>query len=176
MVEVFGSMTTQSILLVGFFSALMSYAAMSDMLTMTIPNKLSLLLLGGFIVFAVMVGLPWTTIGWHLLAGFTVLTITFGMFAAGWIGGGDAKLAAATAVWCGFSTLLEYSFLASTLGGALTLGILLARRYPLPSFAHWPWLLRLHDSKTGIPYGIALAAAGLFLTPELDILKAALAR
>lgn len=169
-------MTTQSILLVGFFSALMSYAAMSDMLTMTIPNRLSLLLIGGFLVFAMAVGLPWATIGWNLLAGLLVLSITFGMFAAGWIGGGDAKLAAATAVWCGFSMLLDYTFLASTLGGTLTLLILAARRYPLPSFAHWPWLLRLHDSKTGIPYGIALAGAGLLLTPELEILKAALMR
>ncbi|MGL4280309.1 MAG: A24 family peptidase [Albidovulum sp.] len=167
-------MTVEIGLLLAFFSAIMSYAAVSDMLTMTIPNRLSLALLAGFFVFALFFGLPLETIGWHLLAGFMVLVISFGMFAFGWIGGGDAKLAAATAVWCGFPGLLPYSLMFSIFGGALTLSMLAARKYPLPRFAHWPWLLRLHDTKTGIPYGIALAAAGLAVFPEMEILKAAL--
>ena len=169
-------MTLEIAALLAFFSAVMSYAAVSDMLTMTIPNRLSVALLVGFLAFALLFGLPLTTIGWHLLSGLTVLLITFGMFAAGWIGGGDAKLAAATAVWCGFPGLVEYSTIASVFGGLLTFAILGMRKYPLPSFAHWPWLLRLHDVKTGIPYGIALAASGLVVFPEMEILKAAILR
>ncbi|HRI92912.1 MAG TPA: prepilin peptidase [Accumulibacter sp.] len=166
-------MTALEISLLVFFPALMAFAASSDLLTMTIPNRVSLLLVAGFLGFAGILGLPWTTIGWHLLAGLLVLACTFGMFAAGWIGGGDAKLAAATAIWCGFGSLLEYSLVASVLGGLLTLFILHARTHVLPSFAQgWPWLIRLHDSKTGIPYGIALAAAGLVVLPHTTIFKA----
>jgi len=159
-----------------FFSAVMSYAAISDILTMTIPNRLTLIVFAGFLVFALFFGLTLETIGWHLLAGFTMLCITFGMFAMGWMGGGDAKLAAATAVWCGFPGLLPYSLMASVFGGMLTLGMLAARRYPLPSFARWPWLMRLHDTKTGIPYGIALAAAALAVFPEMEIIRVAVMR
>lgn len=169
-------MTFEIMLLLAFFSAAMSYAAVSDLLTMTIPNRLSLALLAGFLAFALFLGLPLATIGWHLLAGALMLTITFGMFAMGWVGGGDAKLAAVTAVWCGFPELLPYSMMASLFGGALTLGLLAVRKYPVPQFARWPWLLRLHDTKTGIPYGIALAAAGLMVFPEMEILRVAFAR
>jgi prepilin peptidase CpaA len=169
-------MTVELTFLLAFFSAMMSYAAVSDLLTMTIPNRLSLALLAGFLAFALFLGLPLETIGWHLLAGAMMLVITFGMFAMGWVGGGDAKLAAVTAVWCGFPGLLPYSVMASLFGGALTLSLLALRKYPVPSFARWPWLLRLHDTKTGIPYGIALAAAGLATFPEMEILRAALMR
>ena len=65
---------------------------------MTISNKVSLLLLVGFVVVAAASGLSWTELGLHLAAGMLVLSVTFGMFAAGWIGGGDAKLAAVTSL------------------------------------------------------------------------------
>ena len=39
----------------------------------------------------------------------------------GWIGGGDAKIAAATALWFGFDQLFPYLAVASLLGGLLTL-------------------------------------------------------
>lgn len=157
-----------------FFSALMSYAASSDLVTMTIPNRLSLALIAGFIGFSLIIGLPLVTIGWHLAAGALMLAVTFSMFAAGWIGGGDAKLAAATAVWCGFSTMLEYTLLATVLGGFLTLALLSARTFTLPVFAQrWGWLVRLHDRATGVPYGIALALAGLMIFPETAIWQSA---
>lgn len=156
-----------------FFPALMAYAACSDLLTMTIPNRVSLLLIAGFLGFAVVQGMTLAAVGGHLLAGLLVLSCTFGMFVMGWVGGGDAKLAAATAVWFGFGSLLEYSLVASVLGGGLTLFILHARSHVLPRFAQdWPWLLRLHDSRTGIPYGIALAAAALLVLPHTAVWRA----
>ncbi len=159
-----------------FFSALMAFAASSDLVSMTIPNRVSLLLVAGFLAFSALMGLSWTAIGMHLAAGALVLVITFSMFACGWIGGGDAKLAAATAVWCGFPTLMEYSLIAAVLGGLLTLGLLLGRTFMLPAFAQkHAWIVRLHDKTTGIPYGIALAAAGLIIFPETAIWKAAFA-
>jgi prepilin peptidase CpaA len=39
----------------------------------------------------------------------------------------------------------------------------------------WPWLERLHAPRTGVPYGIALAAAALVVFPESPIWKAVIA-
>ena len=69
----------------------------------------------------------WQQIGLHLAAGALVLVVCFGLFAAGWIGGGDAKLAAATALWFGFEQLLPYLAVAGVVGGVLTLAILMLR-------------------------------------------------
>ncbi|MHB2166638.1 A24 family peptidase [Alsobacter sp. R-9] len=154
------------LLILLLFPALMAYAASSDLVSMRISNKVSLTLVCGFIVVSLALGLPLAAYGWHLAAGGLVLAITFGMFAAGWIGGGDAKLAAATALWLGWDSLLDYGIAASLFGGALTLGLLQFRTFPLPRVAaNMPWLLHLHHPKTGIPYGIALAAGGLAVYP-----------
>src|ERR1044071_7680096 len=90
------------------FPTLMAFAASSDLLTMTISNRISLALAGGFVVLALVVGLPMTAVGWHFAAGAFVLTAGFICFSQGWIGGGDAKLAAATALWFGFDYLMPY--------------------------------------------------------------------
>ena len=68
----------------------------------------------------------------HLGAGAVVLAVVFVFFARGWIGGGDAKLAAATALWFGFAHLLDYLLYASLFGGVLTLAIIYFRGVPLP--------------------------------------------
>ncbi len=166
---------TDALLLV-VFPALMAYAAFSDLFTMTISNWISILLVLGFVVLGLLVGLPATTIGLHLACGFGVLVITFTLFAFGWIGGGDAKLAATTAVWMGFEHLAEYGMGSALLGGALTLALLQFRRWPMPGWAQArAWVMRLHDKENGVPYGIALAATGIVLYPETLIFLKALA-
>lgn len=148
------------------FPALMLFAAWSDLFTMTISNRVSILLVAGFAVMAVLVGLSPTDMLWHAAAGLLVLAIAFTCFAFGWIGGGDAKLIAATTLWFGFEGMLYYLLYASLLGGALTLSLLAVRNWPLPlQLKQVLWIDRLHDSKTGVPYGIALAAAGLLVYP-----------
>lgn len=164
----------QSALLV-LFPLLMAYAASSDLFTMTIPNRLSLLLLASFPLMAYAAGLGIHATLMNLAAGALVLVVTFALFAFGWIGGGDAKLAAATAVWLGFGVLVDYLLIATLAGGALTLGLLAMRQLPLPGFAaRWPWLARLHDHRTGVPYGIALAGAALAVYPSSAVWTAAL--
>ena len=156
------------------FPALMIFAALSDLFTMTISNWVSLALVAIFLPFAYAVGLPAHEIGLHMACGFGVLVLTFTMFAMGWVGGGDAKLAAATAVWMGWGDIGDYGLDAALLGGALTLLLLNARLIPLPKWASSiGWLAHLHDRKTGIPYGIALAIAGLLVYPETSIWSAA---
>ncbi len=145
-----------------FFPAAMAFAASSDLLTMRISNKLVLLLTAGFVVLALVIEMPLQQFAMHLLCAFVVLVVAFGMFAMRWIGGGDAKLAAATTLWLGFGLTLPYLVYSALFGGALTLLILVFRSLPAEALTmRFPWLARLHDPKQGVPYGIAMAVAGL---------------
>jgi prepilin peptidase CpaA len=149
------------------FPAMMAFAASTDLVRMTISNRVTVTLAAGFFAIAALTGLPLAEIGSHVAAGFTVLAISFVFFIRGWIGGGDAKLAAATALWFGWPHLYEYIFYASLLGGALTLLLLEFRRRNLPApLARTAWVARLHQPDEGVPYGIALAAAALLVYPS----------
>jgi len=153
-------MLSKIVLLV--FPLLMAFAASSDLLTMRISNRVVMLLAAGFCVAAVLTGMPLQEFGLHVACAAIVLAVAFAFFSFGWMGGGDAKLAAATALWLGFGMTLPYLLYASVLGGTLTLSLLSLRRLPLPGFlVRVTWVHRLHDRRTGIPYGIALAIAGL---------------
>ena len=155
------------------FPALMAFAAASDLFTMTISNKVSLALAAGFLALALASGMGPYDILSHLGAGATVLLVAFACFAMGWVGGGDAKVAAAAALWFGFGHLLNYLVYASIFGGALTLLLLYIRQWPLPPpLTGQAWLLRLHDKQSGIPYGIALAIGALMVYPETEWIKA----
>ncbi|HLV82171.1 MAG TPA: prepilin peptidase [Devosia sp.] len=146
------------------FPAGMALAATSDLLTMKISNKLVLLIVAAFFIVALAVQLPLDVLGMHVLCAALVLAVGFAFFAFGWIGGGDAKLAAATALWLGFDLAVPFLVYSTLLGGVLTLAILGLRNLPLmPVLARYGWLERLHDRKSGVPYGIALAIAGLLI-------------
>jgi prepilin peptidase CpaA len=149
------------------FPALVIFAATSDLLTMTISNRVSLLLVAGFFVLAALTGMSLNDTLMHVAAGVAVLVVTFGCFAMGWMGGGDAKIAASVALWFGFPFLPGFLLYASLIGGLLTLVMLQLRQFPLPRFLQTQeWLRRLHDKKSGIPYGIALAIGALIIYPQ----------
>ena len=154
-----------------FFPALMAYAAASDLLTMTISNRVSIALVVGFAGVALACGMPAKTlVEAHLACGAAVLVLTFTLFAFGWIGGGDAKLAAATAVWLGWTHLFDYGLQASLLGAVLTVGVVMWRKSALPAMlADRRWIMRLHAAGNGVPYGIALAVAGLAIYPDTSV-------
>jgi prepilin peptidase CpaA len=155
------------------FPALMAFAASSDLFTMTISNRISILLVAGFLILAALGGMDLQTMALHAGAGLLILVIAFGCFAMGWMGGGDAKIAACIALWFGFPHLLDYLTYASLFGGALTLLLLKFRQWPLPNrLSSLPWLLRLHDKDTGVPYGIALAMGALLIYPDTEWMQA----
>jgi prepilin peptidase CpaA len=155
------------------FPALMAFAAASDLLTMTIPNRVSLVLALGFLALAIASGMPAHDLLTHVGAGAVVLVVAFVCFAMGWVGGGDAKVAAAASLWFGFAHLLDYLVYASLLGGALTLLLLQFRQWPLPhALASQGWLSRLHAKESGIPYGIALAIGALMIYPQTEWIRA----
>lgn len=149
------------------FPAAMAFAGAMDLFTMTIPNRISIGLIAAFIVAAVLAPLGWPDVASHVGAGVLMLVIGIGMFSLGWLGGGDAKLLAAAALWFGFDGLLQYLVLVSIAGGVLVLAILFYRSMTPPLWlCQQDWAMRLHAKAGGIPYGIALAAAGLWLYPS----------
>ena len=152
------------------FPLLMIFAALADLFTMTIPNRVSLVLIAAYLLLALYLRLPLATIGLHVSCGLAMLALTFTMFQMGWIGGGDAKLAAATALWLGWPSLFEYGLAASLIGGALTIAILALRHYELPEkLLSVGFIAKLAEKNGGVPYGIALALAGLIIYPHTGV-------
>jgi prepilin peptidase CpaA len=154
------------------FPFCMVYAAVSDMLSMTIANRVSGILLLTFAMAAALTGMDWPAFAWHLAAGGVVLMGAFAPFALGGIEGGDAKLLASTAVWMGFGHQLMFYLLVSTvLGGVLTLCLLSYRNSPLSVHTGRNLFLRhLANDKAGVPYGIALGIGGLLAYPGSSLM------
>jgi prepilin peptidase CpaA len=149
------------------FPLAMVYAAISDLMTMTISNRVTLILVAGFVVLSPVTGMDLNVFAMHWAAGGSVLAVAFACFAFGWIGGGDAKLASVTALWLGWDSAIEFIAIASIFGGVLTVFLLSFRQAVLPAFIiRQPWIQRLHDERAGVPYGVALAAAGLVTYPH----------
>src|SRR5258708_33301085 len=100
------------------FPALMAFAASSDLFTMTISNRLSLALAGGFFLLTLITGMSLYAFGMHLAAAAVVLIVAFIFFSRGWIGGGESQLAPATALLVRFDFLLRHLIYASVVCGA----------------------------------------------------------
>ena len=156
----------------------MVYAGLTDLTTMKIRNGLVLLFLVAYVVLAPLAGFTVREMAWSAAVAAGVLAFAFIFFVLGWIGGGDAKLAAVTALWFGADHTAAYLMYTALLGGAFTAGILLFRMHTLPVWLqNGSWIARLHslpslpspDSphsrQIGIPYGVAMALAGLIVFP-----------
>jgi prepilin peptidase CpaA len=166
----------QEFLVLVLVPAALIAAAGWDLASFTIPNFLQAVLLAGFAAFALATGMHPAALGWHLLAALIGLAVGFTLFAFGIVGGGDAKLFACVSLWFGFPDLLEYAVIASLFGGVFTLLMLGFRRLPIPQFlTRQSWLMRLHDHKSGIPYGVALASGAFYVLPYSDVFRAGLA-
>ncbi|MCP1198769.1 prepilin peptidase [Notoacmeibacter sp. MSK16QG-6] len=161
------------------FPFCMIWAAITDSLSMTIANRVSFTLIAIFLLVALTTGMGWSDIGLHAAVFAGVLAATFAMFAFGTMGGGDAKLIAATALWMGWGDPLVYYLLAaSLLGGVVTVGVLLFRHNEIVRFfagrvlgpnTQMPAYLEENDS--GVPYGLALGMAGLMAFPQSPIAR-----
>ncbi|PDT17007.1 peptidase [Rhizobium sp. J15] len=153
----------------------LAMAAFSDLFTMTIPNRISLILIASFIVLAPLSGLGLQAIGMHLAGGAIVFTACFALFAFNVMGGGDAKLLSATALWFGLNESLLFLMTdVAAVGGLVTLLILAVRAQsdtilaiglPVPNSV-------LLAKK--IPYGIAIAIGGFMAFPSSPLFLAAL--
>jgi prepilin peptidase CpaA len=144
-------------------------AAVSDFMTYKIRNTLILTLLLSYFVFAPIVGIPGHEIGRSVAVAGAVLLVSFALFAAGWIGGGDAKLAAVTTLWLGANNAVAYLVFLSLLGGVLAVIVYCCRTWPLPErLVNTIWIARLRGRVKGaeLPYGVAITLAGLCILPS----------
>jgi prepilin peptidase CpaA len=161
-------------LLIALLPAMLAAAAGWDLASFTIPNSLNLAVAATFGAFALFLGLSAGAIGLHLLAGFIGLAAGFALFALGYIGGGDAKLYAGASLWLGPHDLVIYTLVATILGGLLTIMLLALRQLPLPAgLARQGWISKLHNDRSGIPYGVALAAGVFVILPQTEVLRLA---
>lgn len=154
------------------FPLCMAVAAFSDLFTMTIPNRVSVILLASFVIVAPLAGLGLIEIGWHLLAGLAVFAVVFVLFALNTMGGGDAKVLTASAVWFGFNdSLVVYMGDVAVIGGALTILILLIRsQRNLITVIGLPIPKPLLQEKK-IPYGIAIGIGGFVAYPASPLME-----
>jgi prepilin peptidase CpaA len=138
-----------------------------DLVTLKIRNHLVLAIGAGWLILAPLSGFEVSELGLSAAVAGGVFAVTFTFFALGWIGGGDAKLAAVTALWFQPEEALLYFTYTAFLGGILTLGILQLRTRMLPmALYRVPWIAQLQDAKTGVPYGAAMAPAALIVFPD----------
>ena len=154
------------------FPLCMAVAAFSDLFTMTIPNRVSVILLAAFVMIAPLAGMGLVDIGWHLLAGLCVFSVVFVLFALNTMGGGDAKVLTASAVWFGFNdSLVVYMGDVAVIGGALTILILLIRsQRNLITAIGLPIPAPLLQEKK-IPYGIAIGIGGFIAYPSSPLME-----
>ena len=156
----------QTVLLL-IFPVLVIVGALKDLTTFTIPNAISLALAAAFPLAALALGMSLGAIGVSFAVGAVALVLGMGMFAAGWIGGGDAKLFAAAALWLGLPAATSYLLVTGLAGGALAVGLLGLRSAPVRAVmpAGPAWFERLAQVGENVPYGVAIAVGALCAFP-----------
>jgi prepilin peptidase CpaA len=149
-------------LLLSVFPAALLIAAANDIYEFKIPNWISILLVAVYPLAGLAVGAGPHILVEGALIGAAALTIGFCLFAARIVGGGDAKLLAATAPWMGLGSLGLFLFQTAIAGLVLAMAMSLFRKLPvLPVYAHASWLIRLHERKKDLPYAVAIASGAL---------------
>lgn len=150
--------------------------AMTDILSYRIPNWIPGVLIVLFAVAAPLAGMPWETAGMHGLVFLGALIFGMVLFGFNLIGGGDAKLLAAAALWMGPSHILKYALVFALVGGLFAVVLLLLRRLPMPSgAARVPVLNQLLLPTAGMPYGVALGIGAIIVLPGTFLFMKAMA-
>ncbi|CAN7517711.1 prepilin peptidase [Phenylobacterium sp. LjRoot225] len=162
------------------FPALVILGGVRDLVSYRIPNWISLALIAGFALAAgtgLAAGMSLGAVGLNLAVGAGALAVGVAMFALGWIGGGDAKLFAAAALWIGWPSVESYLAVTALSGGALSLLLLSLRAPAARTFvlAGPAWFARLAEPGESVPYGVAIAVGALAAFPASTLVQAATA-
>jgi prepilin peptidase CpaA len=140
------------------FPVLIVWAGAVDAVTRSIPNAVVAVLAVSFAGFAAIAGLPILEVLAHFACALAVLAGGFVLFFYSLLGGGDAKLLAAAALWFGFEDILPFLAAVALAGGLFTLIYIAATairsRYQETS------------GRLTIPYGAAIAAGALAVLPD----------
>ena len=136
-------------------AAILVVAAVIDVRTFTISNRLNLTVALLAPVYWASVALaPWPGIAVQLATGGIVFALLAGAFYAGMMGGGDVKLAAALSLWFSPASTVKFLVLMSIAGGVLTLVVLAWHRS------------RKREGRPEVPYGVAIAFGGLAILTQ----------
>ena len=156
------------------FPVLMIIAALTDITSFTIPNRISGLLFLAFFPAALVLFRPFGEIGVDAAIFLVALVAGMGMFAAGWIGGGDAKLFAAASLWLGLAAQPTFLLVTALSGGALAVLLMNARSSWVQPYLTGapPWLARLATPGADVPYGVAIATGALAAFPQSGLMHA----
>jgi prepilin peptidase CpaA len=164
-----------SMLLVTLFPAAVIVAAIRDVTTITIPNWISLAIIAAFLPMAVLAHAPLGALEGAAIVGASALALSVIMFALGWVGGGDAKLFAACALWLGWPALMPFLLWTSVAGGCLSVALLWSRKLASSYPGMGPaWFGRLMQPGGDVPYGLAIAVGALMAFPQSVLVHAAL--
>lgn len=156
----------------GILPLLMVVAGLYDLTTMTIPNWISLALMGAFLPAVLLAGLSGSEIAIHIGVGVAALLIGMALFALNWIGGGDAKILAGGCLWMGLEGALTFVLYSAVIGGLFCLALISARKIA-PSYPGVPaWATRLLEPDGDVPYGVALAGGALLAYPSSALVTA----
>jgi prepilin peptidase CpaA len=160
------------LLLLGLYPVLLCMAIGTDLARRIIPNLLVVALVAGFAVVALVS--PLADLSLRLLVAGAVTSAGFTLFAQDVIGAGDAKLAGALALWLDPVQVPLFLITCGLIGAVLTLAATLKARggeriAPFPSPLARPIAVFAHTGET-LPYGVALAGAGLLLHPYSSLM------
>ncbi|MDK1492379.1 prepilin peptidase [Sinorhizobium sp. 7-81] len=154
------------------FPFCLAFAAFTDLFTMTIPNRVSGILFCAFVAVAPLAGLGIEQIGIHIMAATLVFAVCFCLFAVKVMGGGDAKLLTASAIWFGLNaSLAMFLFYVSIFGAILTLVVLFLRKQENAILATGVPVPHLLLTAKKIPYGIAIALGGFAAYPSSPLMR-----
>ena len=142
-------------LLLVWLAACLLVAAVIDVRTFTISNRLNLTVALGAPLYWLSIALaPWPGIAVQLGAAGVVFVVLAGAFYAGMMGGGDVKLASALALWFSPAGTMKFLVLMSLAGGVLTLGIVAWHR------------ANRREGRPEVPYGVAIAFGALAILTQ----------
>ena len=139
-------------ILLAILAILLVVAAVIDVRTFTISNRLNLTVAGLAPLYWWSVHLPlWPDVGLQVAVAAAVFCLFAIAFYDGMMGGGDVKLAAALALWFSPMSTLRFLVIMSIAGGLLTLVVVALHR------------MRKEQGKPEVPYGVAIAFGGLII-------------
>ena len=147
------------------------YAATTDASSMLITNKTVMVVLVAFALATPLAWDGWAVFGEHMLIGLAFFVAGFVMFAVGGLGGGDAKLMAATGLWWTAGDAIPYVMWVTVFGGVLALFLMLGRNFMPASVTTHRMVAKMFSEQKKMPYGLALTAGALVVLPGSDIVQ-----
>lgn len=154
--------------LLAIFPALALMAMLNDFRHYRIPNKLNLAIFASFFPVALLLGMPWEVMLWHIIGFAVVFAIMFALFMimpAGKFGGGDAKMISASAIWIDWHLLPTFIVMTMLAGGVLAVAMWLWRVLQV-EYGVWmqgdATLRKVMSYQVKLPYGAAIAAGGIY--------------